>query len=251
MSESLMVMADGVLMGMLERDGKRLGFTYDTTWLESPRRFPLSLSMPLALKKHPHSVIEPFLWGLLPDSPQILDEWGKRFHVSPRNVFSIIRHVGEDCAGAVQFFHPERGETHASATPGSDVHWIDDDDLARRIALLLENHGSTRLAEDTGQFSLAGAQPKLALYRHLQAAAVLLVTREEVATAAAPSACGEGMAAAIMTRAFRHSRHWRRSAVVAEGAYAFTISCAGRSSIACGSTPRRSSRRRCRHRSSP
>ena len=162
MSESLMVMADGVRMGTLERDGKRLGFSYEPTWLESPRRYPLSLSMPLALREHPHSVIEPFLWGLLPDNPQILDAWGKRFHVSPRNVFRIIRHVGEDCAGAVQFLHPERVETSTSG----GVHWIDDHDLAQRITLLLENHGSTRLAGDTGQFSLAGAQPKLALHRH-------------------------------------------------------------------------------------
>ncbi len=162
MSESLMVMADGVRMGTLERDGKRLGFCYEPTWLESPRRYPLSLSMPLALREHPHSVIEPFLWGLLPDNPQILDAWGKRFHVSPRNVFRIIRHVGEDCAGAVQFLHPERAEAPAFG----GVHWIDDHDLAQRISLLLENHGSTRLAGDTGQFSLAGAQPKLALHRH-------------------------------------------------------------------------------------
>lgn len=162
MSESLLVMADGVRMGTLERDGKRLGFSYEPTWLELPQRYPLSLSMPLALREHPHSVIEPFLWGLLPDNPQILDAWGKRFHVSPRNVFRIIRHVGEDCAGAVQFLHPEHPEAHASG----GVHWIDDHDLAQRIALLLENHGSTRLAGDTGQFSLAGAQPKLALHRH-------------------------------------------------------------------------------------
>jgi HipA-like protein len=105
MSESLLVMADGVRMGTLERNGKRLGFSYEPTWLESPRRYPLSLSMPLALREHPHSAIEPFLWGLLPDNPQILDAWGKRFHVSPRNVFRIIRHVGEDCAGAVRFLH--------------------------------------------------------------------------------------------------------------------------------------------------
>lgn len=107
-------------------------------------------------------MIESFLWGLLPDNPQILDAWGKRFHVSSRNVFRIIRHVGEDCAGAVQFLHPERAEAYASG----GVHWIDDHDLAQRITLLLENHGSTRLAGDTGQFSLAGAQPKLALHRH-------------------------------------------------------------------------------------
>jgi len=166
MSESLTVMADGVPMGALRRDGKRLGFTYEPTWLESPLRFPLSLSMPLARKEHPHSVVEPFLWGLLPDNAQILEEWSKRFHVSPRNVFSIVRHVGEDCAGAVQFFYQGEGEVHTSGTPRSGVHWIDENDLAHRITLLLENHGSTRLAQDTGQFSLAGAQPKLALHRH-------------------------------------------------------------------------------------
>ena len=166
MSEFLMVMADGVRMGTLERDGKRLGFTYDAVWLASPHRYPLSISMPLALREHPHAVIEPFLWGLLPDNPQTLETWGRRFHVSPRNVFRIIRHVGEDCAGAVQFLDPGRTENSASGTPASGIRWISDSDLAQRIALLLEDHGSTRLAGDTGQFSLAGAQPKLALHRH-------------------------------------------------------------------------------------
>lgn len=161
MSDSLMVMADGVRMGTLLRSGKHLAFQYEPSWLESPRRFPLSLSMPLALKEHPHSVIEPFLWGLLPDNPQTLEDWGRRFQVSPRNAFRIISHVGGDCAGAVQFLPTDSG-----ASSESGVHWLDDVALARRIELLLENHGSTRLAGDTGQFSLAGAQPKLALHRH-------------------------------------------------------------------------------------
>jgi serine/threonine-protein kinase HipA len=166
MSESLVVMADGGRMGTVSRDGKRLGFQYDSGWLESQRRYPLSLSMPLALKEHPHSVIEPFLWGLLPDNPRILEEWGRRFHVSPRNAFRIISHVGEDCAGAVQFLREEREHPQAAGARQSQVNWIDDQELARRITLLLENHGSTRLAGDSGQFSLAGAQPKLALHRH-------------------------------------------------------------------------------------
>lgn len=166
MSESLIVMADGVRMGTVERNGKRLGFTYDPAWLESEHRYPLSLSMPLALRNHPDSVIGPFLWGLLPDNPQVLEDWGKRFHVSPRNVFRIIRHVGEDCAGAVQFLPPDGEVAHDADSPKSGVRWIDDGELAQRITLLLENHGSTRLAGDAGQFSLAGAQPKLAMHRH-------------------------------------------------------------------------------------
>ena len=160
-----MVMADGVRMGTVELDGKHLGFSYDPSWLDSPHRYPLSLSMPLALREHPHGVIEPFLWGLLPDNPRILEAWGKRFQVSPRNVFQLIRHVGEDCAGAVQLIRPERMENPTSSVSAPDVHRIDDDELAHRIRLLLENHGSTRLAGDTGQFSLAGAQPKIALHR--------------------------------------------------------------------------------------
>ena len=161
MSDSLRLMADGVRMGTLLRNGKRLAFRYEPSWLESPQRFPLSLSMPLALREHSHASIEPFLWGLLPDNPQTLEEWGRRFHVSPRNAFRIISHVGEDCAGAVQFLREDSGETRESG-----VHWLDVEGLARRIELLLENHGSTRLAGDGGQFSLAGAQPKLALHRH-------------------------------------------------------------------------------------
>jgi serine/threonine-protein kinase HipA len=167
MSDFLKVMADGVRMGTLLQNGKHLAFHYEPSWLESPQRFPLSLSMPLALREHPHAAIEPFLWGLLPDNPQTLEEWGRRFQVSPRNAFRIISHVGEDCAGAVQFLRAEdSSDLFSSSSPESSVRWLNDDELLRRIELLIENHGSTRLAGDSGQFSLAGAQPKLALHRH-------------------------------------------------------------------------------------
>jgi serine/threonine-protein kinase HipA len=161
MNNTLRVMADGVHMGTLLRNGKYLAFHYEPSWLESPRRFALSLSMPLALREHPHASIEPFLWGLLPDNPQTLEEWGRYFQVSPRNAFRIISHVGEDCAGAVQFLREDSGEPRVSG-----VQWLDVEEFSRRITLLLEHHGNTRLAGDGGQFSLAGAQPKLALHRH-------------------------------------------------------------------------------------
>ena len=49
--------------------------------------------MPLAAVDHPHSAIEPFLWGLLPENELVLQRWGASFHVSPRNVFGLIAHV--------------------------------------------------------------------------------------------------------------------------------------------------------------
>lgn len=164
MSDSLAVMADGTRMGTLLRTGKHLAFRYEAAWIESRHRFPLSLSMPLALREHAHAVIDPFLWGLLPDNPQTLEAWGRRFQVSPRNAFRIIQHVGRDCAGAVQFLPLDHSDA-VDPAPGG-VRWLDDDALVRRIGLLLENHGTTRLAGDGGQFSLAGAQPKLALHQH-------------------------------------------------------------------------------------
>jgi serine/threonine-protein kinase HipA len=70
------------------------------------------------------------------------------------------------CWRAVQFLRAEPGDLFSSSSPESSIRWLNDDELQRRIELLIENHGSTRLAGDGGQLSLAGAQPKLALHRH-------------------------------------------------------------------------------------
>jgi serine/threonine-protein kinase HipA len=43
---------------------------------------------------HGHARIEAFLWGLLPDNDRVLQNWGRRFQVSPKNVFRLISHVG-------------------------------------------------------------------------------------------------------------------------------------------------------------
>jgi serine/threonine-protein kinase HipA len=103
--------------------------------------------------------------GLLPDSDQVLEQWAKRFHVSSRNPFKLLEHVGEDCAGAIQFVPSERAEDLLGTELEHRVTWLSEEELAGRIRLLLENHGSTRTSTDAGQFSLAGAQPKTALFR--------------------------------------------------------------------------------------
>lgn len=36
----------------------------------------------------------------------MLERWGRRFQVSPRNPFALLTYMGEDCAGAVQFVEP-------------------------------------------------------------------------------------------------------------------------------------------------
>jgi serine/threonine-protein kinase HipA len=118
--------------------------------------------MPLQLAEHSHAKIEPFLWGLLPDNHAILQAWATRFQVSARNAFALISNVGEDCAGAAQFVRPERLDRVHSESKRR-VEWLKEKDVGERLRALRFDPGAWRAAGDTGQFSLAGAQPKTAL----------------------------------------------------------------------------------------
>ena len=163
MTTQLIALANGREMGIVTYRNARLSFVYDELWRQGPNAYPLSLSMPLASAQHGHSRIEPFLWGLLPDNDRVLENWGRRFQVSPRNPFRLIANVGEDCAGAVQFVRPERLEPLRAEPARREIQWLTEDDLAERLRTLRVDHAAWRAAADTGQFSLAGAQPKTAL----------------------------------------------------------------------------------------
>ncbi len=159
MSDEPVALLDGRQIGRVQRGARgRLSFVYDDTWREEPGAYPLSLSMPLAAREHGPASVEAFLWGLLPDSDAVLGRWAKKFQVSARNVFALISHVGEDCAGAVQFLSPDR---EAGNVDG--VEWLDEGAIAGRMRSLRADHAAWRLPRDVGQFSLAGAQPKTAL----------------------------------------------------------------------------------------
>jgi serine/threonine-protein kinase HipA len=163
MSGELLALLDGREAGRVRNDARgRLTFVYDDGWREAPGAYPLSLSMPLAAREHGPSVVQAFLWGLLPDNELILSRWAKNFQVSARNVFALMSHVGEDCAGAVQFISPERLDAMRSGTEDK-VAWLKESDIAKRLRILRDDHAAWRLPRDTGQFSLAGAQPKTAL----------------------------------------------------------------------------------------
>ena len=153
-------------MGTIQRDQRgRLTFVYDSEWRSMDGAYPLSLSMPLNADRYENSKIEPWLQGLLPDNESILDNWGKKFHVSPRNVFALLAEIGEDCAGAVQFIRPDRlDDILKDSDDGPHVDWLTENDIAGRLRTLRKNPAAWRSAHDTGQFSLAGAQPKTALF---------------------------------------------------------------------------------------
>lgn len=163
MTHELIALLNGREIGRVHRDKRgRLSFVYAADWREAPEAHPLSLSMPVAAEEHGHADVDAFLWGLLPDNEAILERWARKFHVSARNSFALISEVGEDCPGAVQFIRPERLDAVLAPEP-EPVEWLDDHAVAERLRLLRADHSAWRLPGDTGQFSLAGAQPKTAL----------------------------------------------------------------------------------------
>ncbi len=165
MSETLEAIYDGRRLGTLVYSNDRIAFAYCGEWLESPNAFPLSLSMPLVAGEYADDVVRPFISGLLPEDAQVLKRWGMKFHVSPQNPFRMLAHVGEECAGAVQFVSPERLLEWLGDSPPHGVDWLSDGELEERIEDLVSDRAEARRRGDEGHFSLAGAQAKTGLYR--------------------------------------------------------------------------------------
>ena len=160
--ETLTLLLDGQIIGAIRRRKGRLSLVYQDAWRSRPDAYPLSLSMPLASSEHPHGPVNAFLWGLLPDNEVVIDRWARHFQVSATNPFALIGAVGEDCAGAVQFVRPERLDA-LLAGHEDQIDWLEDHEVAERLRALRADQAAWRAARDTGQFSLAGAQPKTAL----------------------------------------------------------------------------------------
>jgi serine/threonine-protein kinase HipA len=161
----LVVCLDGQVAGEIDATGGSLSFEYAESWLEDSGNYPLSNSMPLSSRPHTGAVISSFLWGLLPDNERTLDSWARRFRVSARNPAALLAHVGEDCAGAVQFVTEERLPNVLDAARGKpEVDWLTRQELDDRIQRLAKDGAASRYSAEEGQFSLAGAQTKTALH---------------------------------------------------------------------------------------
>ncbi len=162
-TRELHLVINGQILGKVECDKRgRLRLEYTQAWQDSRDAIPLSVSMPLAGAEHDHEVVDPFLHGLLPDNRDVLKSWGQRFHVSPRNAFALLSHIGEDCAGAVQFVREDRLDSVLSEDRW-EVQWLTTDEIEARLRDLRRDGTAWRPANDRGQFSLAGAQAKTAL----------------------------------------------------------------------------------------
>jgi serine/threonine-protein kinase HipA len=166
MITELVILVEGAIMGRVyEQTGRggTLSFQYDPGWIALKDAFPLSVSMPLSEAPYRQRFIKTFLANLLPENPAVLEAWEKKYHVSRNNPFGLLKHVGEDVPGALQFVQPERLSEYQNPGP-VQIQWLSIAEVTDRMALLQRDAAAFRLANDQGRMSLAGAQAKTALY---------------------------------------------------------------------------------------
>lgn len=161
---SLVVYLDGERIGAVAQTLQgNTTFSYDDDYRLRPEATPLSLSMPLTATRHPSRAIVPFLQGLLPDNRLRLQQLASEFGTST-NPFALLTHVGRDAAGAIQLLPPDEASEDAAAQRG-EVDRLSNSDFSAIIGDIVDNADTWGRRADDGRWSLAGAQPKVALFR--------------------------------------------------------------------------------------
>ena len=122
---------------------------------------PLSVALPIEGQTHTGPQIRYWLAGLLPDREEVLAAWRRSFQVTSLEEFALLPHVGNDVAGAVQFCRPDQIDT---LTRGGELIELTEEQVGRRLDELGDRTSGWGVAVDSGQFSLAGTQAKVALH---------------------------------------------------------------------------------------
>lgn len=162
---TLRIYLDGVPIGTAKQTPQgALSFAYDEAYRDDPDATPLSLSMPLARAQHGNKQVKAYLDGLLPDSEPARQRWARQYNVSANNPFALLLHVGRDAAGAVQALDPDEDSGDAMERVG-DIEWLSEGDFAAMAHDLAVNGEDWDPGRFGGRWSLAGAQPKMALHR--------------------------------------------------------------------------------------
>lgn len=161
MTDQLAVWLGGKLVGGLDQlsDGT-LSFHYDDAYRTGPRPTPLSVSLPLTRRTHPHDTIFPWLDNLLPDNDAVRARWAAEFDERRPTPFALLSHMGADCAGAVQFLAPD-------ATPTDDGGFspVTETDIATHLRALHRDDSAWTFEFSGGRWSLGGQQGKFAMSR--------------------------------------------------------------------------------------
>ncbi len=152
---TLNVYLHGRKVGTLSSDEGRLSFRYDQKYSNLPNPVPLSFSLPVRNEVFSEEAIVPFFSNLLPDEG-VRVRIAEILGLSPENIFGLLQAIGEDCAGAVALFAPDK----TPAEYGHPLYRIlteeEADDVLTHLAERPLNIGAEGF-----HISGAGAQDKL------------------------------------------------------------------------------------------
>ncbi|WIB65769.1 HipA domain-containing protein [Curtobacterium sp. MCBD17_040] len=148
----------GRRVGVFEETAGSHTFTYDDAWLQHSGEQTFTVSLPKTRRTHAGEPVRAYLQGMLPDDTRVTDRWARQFRTSA-SPLSLLRHVGADTAGAVQF-----ADDHGSnLTIAGGLHPVSDSDIAAHLRALHADPAGWAFPES--EFTLAGFQPKFALRR--------------------------------------------------------------------------------------
>jgi serine/threonine-protein kinase HipA len=158
--DRLRVFLNGRLVGLLRRETSgAISFQYDRSWLEWESALPASLSLPLREQAYLGAPVLAVFENLLPDNETLRRQIAARARAEGTDAYSLLRAIGHDCVGALQFLPQDSEPTPAGmidAVPVSE----------REIAAILDNLATAPLGiteDESFRISIAGAQQKTAL----------------------------------------------------------------------------------------
>lgn len=165
MSKGLAVWMNGQFVGIWAVDRGVHRFTYQESWLLSPQRRALSLSVPITPAREVRgAAVENYFDNLLPDNKTIRERLARRHKTSSIDAFALLEAIGRDCVGAVQPL-PEGEQPDGWDRINSQP--LTESQVAHILRAVpsetLLGHGHDDVPF---RISLAGAQEKTALLRH-------------------------------------------------------------------------------------
>lgn len=134
---------------------------YDEEWLQSERRRPLSLSLPLQTAVIRTAAVGAYFDNLLPDSDPIRKRLQARFGTTTRGAFDLLEAIGQDCVGAVQLMPLDSEPTDYRKTTATPLTEAQVAQVLRDT--ILPGGGIHREDQADFRISIAGAQEKTAL----------------------------------------------------------------------------------------
>lgn len=161
MSDRLEVLLRSQHVGTVQRDrAGQMSFAYAPSYRGA---LALSPALPVSDRRFKNDEIGSFMDGLLPDNTDVRLRWARQFQTT-EHPFDLLRHMGRDCAGAVQFAPPEEIE-QVLAGKGEYVP-LSDAEIGKRLRELRNSRTGETWTMPHEHWSLAGAQSKFSLGLH-------------------------------------------------------------------------------------